>query len=141
MKDTTNFSTAPYVLKVDKPWGSEIILTGSNSKKITSKMLNISAGKRISLQYHDLKEEVLTLFSGEAYLYIEDNTGKTQKINMEKHKGYLVLPFQLHRLEAVTDCLVFESSTKESGNTFRVEDDFSRGTETDEDRKKDRSNI
>jgi hypothetical protein len=29
-----------------------------------------------------------------------------------------------------------ESSTPESGNTIRIEDDYKRGTETEEDRKK-----
>jgi hypothetical protein len=34
-----------------------------------------------------------------------------------------------------------ESSTPESGNTVRIEDDYQRGVETDEDRKSERINL
>ncbi|MEK7472908.1 MAG: cupin [Patescibacteria group bacterium] len=133
-KDTAKFLVKPYVLKVEKPWGYELILTNENSKKITSKILHVNSGKRISLQYHDNKEEAITLISGSSILHIENGLGEVVKINMELNKGYLILPFQIHRFEAITDSQLIESSTAESGNTYRLEDDYSRGTETDDDR-------
>ena len=42
-------------MKVDKPWGHEIIW--ANSEKITGKVLHIKKGHRLSLQYHEKKEE------------------------------------------------------------------------------------
>lgn len=140
-KDTTKFVTEAYSIKVEKPWGYELVLTNNLSTKITSKILHINSGKRISLQYHDVKEEVITLISGKSLLYIENNTGEVVKIDMELNKGYLILPYQTHRLEAVLDSIYFESSTPESGNTIRLQDDYSRGTETELDRSKMRSNL
>jgi oxalate decarboxylase/phosphoglucose isomerase-like protein (cupin superfamily) len=140
-KDTTEFVTEPYSIKVEKPWGYELVLTNNLSTKITSKILHINSGKRISLQYHDVKEEVITLISGKSLLYIENNTGEVVKIDMELNKGYLILPYQTHRLEAVLDSIYFESSTPESGNTIRLQDDYSRGIETELERSKMRSNL
>ena len=96
--------------------------------------MHVNSGKRISLQYHDNKEEAITLISGSSILHIENGLGEVVKINMELNKGYLILPFQIHRFEAITDSQLIESSTAESGNTYRLEDDYSRGTETDDDR-------
>ena len=56
-------------------------------------------------------------------------------IPMETGKGYTVTLGQKHRHQAITDCDVFESSTPEIGNTYRLEDDYSRPTETEEMRK------
>ena len=36
-KDTAKFLVKPYVLKVEKPWGYELILTNENSKKLQVK--------------------------------------------------------------------------------------------------------
>jgi len=132
-KDKSKFSTKPNLLKVSKPWGFELILSQEGSK-ITSKILHIDSGKRFSLQYHDEKEEVLTLLSGEALVYLEDPSGNIQKIPMELQKGYWIIPFQTHRVEAQSACEILESSTTETGNTVRLEDDFKRGTETEKSR-------
>jgi oxalate decarboxylase/phosphoglucose isomerase-like protein (cupin superfamily) len=132
-KDTSKFSIKPNVQKIVKPWGFELILSTPTSK-ITSKILHIDAGKRFSLQYHDEKEEVLTLLSGEANIYLSDSNGQVQKTLMEQRRGYLIVPFQTHRVEAISDCEISESSTPESGNTVRLEDDYKRTDETVESR-------
>jgi mannose-6-phosphate isomerase-like protein (cupin superfamily) len=135
-KDTTKFSITPYCLRVEKPWGFELIF-GTENAKVTSKILHVDTGKRSSLQYHDEKEEILTLISGIGILELEDSNGNLQKFNMEKRKSYLILANQIHRFGAgEADCEIMESSTPESGNTIRIEDDYKRGTETEEDRKK-----
>ncbi len=134
-KDTTKFKTTPFVMKVEKPWGFELIFSDGTAQ-ITSKILHINSDKRISLQYHDVKEEIITLVSGDSILHIENNLGEVVKVNMELNKGYVILPFQIHRLEAVTESEFFESSTVENGSTYRIEDDYNRGIETEEDRKK-----
>ena len=41
--------------KVEKPWGHEIIW--ANSDRIAGKVLYIKKGHRLSLQYHEKKEE------------------------------------------------------------------------------------
>lgn len=141
LKDTSKFKIESYVMRVEKPWGFELIFSDGKAK-ITSKILHVSAGKRSSLQYHEEKEEILTLLSGEGILELEDNTGEVKKFNMELRKSYIIIPNQIHRFAAgIEDCEIMESSTPESGNTVRIEDDYSRGVETDEDRRVNRKNM
>ena len=132
--DTSKFSTTPFQTHVDKPWGHEIIYTPAEAPAI-GKILHVKAGKKLSLQYHDEKAETLCLISGEGKLILSDSNGKQQEITMEKEKGYFIRPGQIHRIIAVSDIIVIEPSTAETGNTFRLEDDYSRPTETEELRK------
>lgn len=133
--DKSKFSTKPYQMKVEKPWGYELILTPDESP-VTGKILHIKKGARFSLQYHDKKKETLTLLSGEALIILEDEKGVKQEIKMEPFKGYFIRPFQKHRCKGITDCDILEASTKEKGETVRLEDDYERETETEEARKK-----
>lgn len=133
--DKSKFSTKPLGQKIQKPWGYEIILTSPESP-VTGKILHLDNGKRFSLQYHDKKIETLTLFSGEAYIILEDDKRKINEVKMEFNKGYFIRPFQKHRCQGIKDCLILEASTKEEGETVRLEDDYGRGTETEEVRKK-----
>lgn len=132
-----DFSIIPFQIKVDKPWGYELILTQEGSP-YTGKILHLDQGHRFSLQYHDQKMETLTLVAGRALLIIEDEKGKMQAIEMVPKKGYLIKPLQKHRAQGITDCDILEVSTAEVGKTFRLEDDYARGTETEEERKKAR---
>jgi len=132
--DKSKFSIKPFFQKVIKPWGYEILLTPPESP-VTGKIIHLDDEKRCSLQYHDKKEEAMTLISGEAYIIFEGKEGKLKKIKMEKNKGYFIKPFQQHRCQGIKNCLIFEASTPEEGNTVRIQDDYSRGTETEEKRK------
>jgi len=112
-------------LKIIKPWGFEIKLT-EDSLPYASKIAFTSAGKRWSLQFHDIKTETITLLSGKAKLTVGSNN-----IDMITNTGYTVFPNTIHRFEAITDCVTIEASTPEIGNTTRLEDDYSRPTETE----------
>lgn len=128
-------SIEPFEQEVIKPWGKEFIFSTPNTP-ITSKILFIEAGKRFSLQMHDVKEEILTLVEGRAKIYLGPDKDHVQVYDMVLMKGYFIAKNQIHRVEGVTDCKVFESSTPEAGKTIRLEDDYSRNDETEEDRKK-----
>ncbi len=125
------FLTTPFVSRIEKPWGYELILTPEESK-VTGKILHLNAGCRFSLQYHDEKEETLILISGEAEIILENEDKVLQTIKMEPRKGYFIKPFQRHRVKGISDCDILEVSTPEKGNTVRIEDDYQRGTETEE---------
>lgn len=135
--DKSKFTNVPHEQIVKKPWGYEVILT-PGGLSYTCKILHIDAGHRLSLQVHDEKTETLTLVSGEAFILIDGQDGEIKKIQMEPRKGYTVKVGQRHRLAAVTDSEVFEASTQEKGTTYRLEDDYSRGHETDDTRRKER---
>ena len=135
--DKTNFKNEGYVKRVEKPWGYEIHWVPEGMPYM-GKVLHINAGKRLSLQAHDQKQETYWLINGECNLIIENQAGELVTIQLEKGKGYTTMIGQRHRHQAVTDCDVVEVSTPEAGITWRLEDDFARPDETPEQRKKER---
>ena len=50
------------VEKVDKPWGYELIW--ARTDKYIGKIIHINDGHRLSLQYHNEKEETIFVMSG-----------------------------------------------------------------------------
>jgi oxalate decarboxylase/phosphoglucose isomerase-like protein (cupin superfamily) len=132
--DKANFSTKPFVQKIPKPWGYELKFT-PNGLPYSGKIEHIEAGKRLSLQIHDYKMESYILISGECNLILEDEKGEMLTISMQKGVGYTVKPGQKHRHHAITDCDVVEAAMAEGGNTYRLDDDYTRPTETEELRK------
>lgn len=132
--DRSGFSNQSYIKKVEKPWGYELIFT-PEGLPYTGKIMHISAGKRLSLQVHDTKQESYWLASGDCNLIIENQKGELETISMQKGVGYTMMVGQKHRHSAVTDCDVFEVSLPETGTTYRLEDDYSRPDETEEMRK------
>lgn len=118
----------PYAQKINKPWGYEIIFTPPNLSRV-GKILFIKKGCRLSLQYHDQKEETLCLFQGKAKIWLGDKKGEIKTLYMKPQMGYTILKGQKHRLEALEDSFVFEVSSPEKGTTYRLEDDYQRKEE------------
>ncbi|PIU33137.1 cupin [Candidatus Shapirobacteria bacterium CG07_land_8_20_14_0_80_39_12] len=118
-----------YSVKINKPWGYEIIFTPPDSP-VTGKILHLNQGARFSYQYHEKKTETLCLLNGRAKIILND-----EEIEMEPQKGYFIKPIVKHRCQAITDCDLLEASTKEEGTTVRLQDDYQRPDETDELRK------
>jgi len=114
---------------VTKPWGNETILT-SPDLPYTAKILNLKAGQRLSLQYHDQKTETLTLVSGQARIILGNSVDSLTTTDMQVFQGYTISPNTIHRIEAVSDSIIFEASSSEQGTTFRLQDDNSRKDET-----------
>ena len=119
---------SPYSQKINKPWGYEIIFTPKNLERV-GKILFIKKGCRLSLQYHDQKEETLCLFQGKAKIWLEDEKGQIKTLYMKPQMGYTILKGQKHRLEALEDSFIFEVSSPEKGTTYRLEDDYQRRSE------------
>ena len=128
--DKAGFNAEPYVKRVEKPWGYELIFT-EKDLPYAAKLLHVNAGCRLSLQYHEIKKETLILASGSAKILLDSRI-----IDMVKNHGYSVKPLMRHRIIAVSDCDIFEASTKEEGKTVRLEDDYKRLDETEADRQK-----
>jgi mannose-6-phosphate isomerase len=118
-----------YATKINKPWGYEIIFTPPDSP-VVGKILHLNQGARLSYQYHEKKQETLCLLNGQAKIILND-----EEIEMELQKGYFIKPMVKHRCQAITDCDILETSTKEEGTTVRLQDDYQRPDETEELRK------
>jgi mannose-6-phosphate isomerase-like protein (cupin superfamily) len=126
----SSFSLAPQALRVEKPWGHEVVWAQTDA--YAGKLIHIKAGRRLSLQYHKEKTETQCLLSGRATLVIDGPDGMMHEVEMEPGKGYTIHPDQRHRLIALEDCVVVEVSTPEKGKTVRLQDDYARPDETDE---------
>ncbi|PJE66800.1 cupin [Candidatus Shapirobacteria bacterium CG10_big_fil_rev_8_21_14_0_10_36_6] len=116
---------------ITKPWGFEIILT-EPGLSYTLKILNISAGQKLSLQYHDDKTETLSLISGNCQILWGKTLDTVKTETMVKDFGYTIKPKVVHRFMAITDTVLIEASNSETGTTHRLQDDYSRPDETDE---------
>lgn len=135
--DKRNFTAEPFVKKIDKPWGYEIIFTTPNLPYV-GKIIHIQAGKRLSLQVHDKKQESWLLKNGRAKVIWENQNGELIETTLKEDVGFTCAIGQKHRLVGITDCDILEVSTPEIGTTYRIEDDYKRPDETEEMREEDR---
>lgn len=135
--DPKNFSNSPYVKRVEKPWGYELHWVPEN-KPYMGKVLHINKDARLSLQTHDQKQESWYLINGKSKVIWDNNKGELIETELENGKGFTTEIGQRHRLVGITDCDIIEVSTPEMGTTFRLEDDYKRPDETEEQRKKER---
>lgn len=138
--DKTKFSVAPYVKRVEKPWGYELHWV-QEGMPYMGKVLHIDAGKRLSLQVHDTKQESYWLLNGECNLILENDKGELEVVPLQKGVGYTTMVGQRHRHQAITNCDIIEVSTPEAGTTDRLEDDYKRPDETPEQRKIERGEL
>lgn len=129
-----------FQIKIEKPWGYELLLTPPEAKA-TAKILHLNKGSRFSLQFHEKKAETLVLINGEAKLIWGNDKDHLFEEKMGNGRGYFIPKGLIHRCEAVTDCEIFESSTKEEGTTVRLEDDYARKDEIEEERLKQRIKV
>lgn len=135
--DKSQFSTSPYVKRVEKPWGYELHWVPEGLPYL-GKIEHVNAGARMSLQIHDKKQESWFLMNGRGKIIWENAQGETIETELEAGKGYTCALGQKHRLVGITDCDIIEVSTPEQGTTLRLEDDYKRPDETPEQRKKER---
>lgn len=110
--------------RVDKPWGYELIW--AHTDRYVGKVLVIEAGKRLSLQYHEHKDESIYVVSGKLRLHLEDDTGKLciEELGPGEHRR--IPTGRQHRFEAIQTTELMEVSTPELDDIVRVEDDFGR---------------
>ena len=135
--DRSAFANAPYMKRIEKPWGWELHWTREDLPYM-GKLLHINAGARLSLQLHDKKSESWMLLSGRCKVVLEDTKGEMVETELQPGHGYTCALGQKHRLIGITDCEVIEVSTPELGTTWRLEDDFDRPHETPTQRTKER---
>ena len=112
---------------VDKPWGYEDRWAITN--KYLGKILHIEAGQRLSLQYHEKKDESVYVLDGT--LIIEHRTLEEEKLLctvLEKGDSFRIEPMTVHRFCApkLSHATLVEVSTGEIDDVVRIEDDYGR---------------
>lgn len=110
--------------KVNKPWGYELIW--AENPKYLGKILHVMAGKRLSLQYHKVKDETIMVKKGTMKLEFGSSQNELQYVEMNEGDSYHIRPGLLHRMSAITDCEIIEVSTSEIADVVRVQDDHGR---------------
>jgi mannose-6-phosphate isomerase-like protein (cupin superfamily) len=109
--------------KVLKPWGYELIW--AHTGQYVGKILFIKSGEALSLQYHKEKDETIYLIQGKMNLEIKKN-GRRKIKRMSIGDSFHIRPRTIHRMAAVTDCLVCEVSTPQLDDVVRLEDKYGR---------------
>ena len=119
---------------VSKPWGREIWF--ADQKMYAGKILEVTKGKRLSLQYQEKKTETLYLVSGKMRLtYRELKPGEnhesasiteSNEFIWEPGKSVHIPVRTIHRFEALEDSVLLESSTPDLTDVVRLQDDFHR---------------
>jgi mannose-6-phosphate isomerase-like protein (cupin superfamily) len=112
------------VRRVEKPWGYEDIFADSDS--YVGKVIFVRKGQRLSLQYHEVKDETMTLLSGVAELHAGPDAANLKPILLSRSEAVRLRPGVLHRLVALEDCEVLEVSTPHLNDVVRLSDDYGR---------------
>jgi len=110
--------------KTDKPWGYEVLWASTES--YAAKIMNIQAGHRMSLQFHNEKEETIYVMNGE--LLVWENEDDDDYAGYPPGSIYHVKPGMVHRFGAPEKCnvMLIEVSTNRLDDVIRVKDDYNR---------------
>ena len=113
---------------VDKPWGHEEIFALVEGAYI-GKLLHVSAGQSLSLQYHHAKDETIALISGRVEIDLGTTADTLRVVTLSPGDSVHVPPGLLHRLRGVEDSVLVEASTAEPGwreDVVRLDDRYGR---------------
>ena len=110
--------------RVDKPWGHEIIW--AHAANYVGKLIVIDTGRRLSFQYHDIKDEWIYVVSGRLKLTLENGAGVIEDRELGPGEGAHVAVNRRHRFTAIETCTLIEVSTPELDDVIRLQDDFGR---------------
>lgn len=110
--------------KTLKPWGYELLY--ALTPQYAGKVIFVKKGHRLSLQYHERKDETMYIYSGK--LKVERGVQETGLSTGEMEAGgTLHLPAGTrHRITALEDSLILEVSTAELQDVVRLADDYGR---------------
>ena len=108
----------------NKPWGKEELLIKTD--KYAVKRITINAGHRMSLQYHELKEETIYVLKG--VLIVWKSKEMQDHFTVMPGHTYHVKPGVIHRFGSPEqlDTVILECSTIELDDVVRLADDYNR---------------
>jgi mannose-6-phosphate isomerase len=112
---------------VPKPWGREVIF--AETERYAGKILYLEAGHRLSLQYHERKDETIYVLDGEVLLVVEID-GDLQEKALRRGEAFRIRPGVKHRMRAEVPCVILEVSSPELDDVVRLEDAYGRAGTT-----------
>jgi mannose-6-phosphate isomerase len=111
------------VNRVEKPWGYE--LRWAKTDRYVGKVIHVNAGHALSLQYHNVKEETILLWSGRLRFEIKEGDRIVAREMLPGDRAH-IRPKTVHRMSAIETCDIFEVSTPELEDVVRLEDRYGR---------------
>jgi len=117
------------VRRVEKPWGHEewfALVLG----RFCGKALRIQAGHSLSLQYHEVKEETVSVQSGRLLFEVGVTEDELESFELLPGEAVHLTPGTRHRMTALEDTIVLEASTTELDDVVRLEDRYGRSGTT-----------
>jgi mannose-6-phosphate isomerase len=111
--------------KIEKPWGYEIIW--AKTKNYVAKVMQINPDNRMSLQFHQKKEETIYVMAGVLRVW-ETEDDKVYK-DLPAGMLYHVNPGEVHRFgspKGTYGTMLMEISTNHLDDVVRIKDDYDR---------------
>ena len=112
------------VMKVDKPWGYELIW--ARTDRYAGKILHVNAGHILSCQYHNAKDETMHVLRGELILRTQVAGSAMVERPFRAGESFHIPAMLIHQIEAVVDSDVLEASTPELDDLVRINDRYGR---------------
>jgi mannose-6-phosphate isomerase len=110
--------------RVEKPWGYEIWYAWTD--EYVGKIIHVNKGGKLSLQYHEQKDESSYLLKGRMLLTkgeTEDNLTVTE---IGEGHTWRNKPREIHTVEALEDSDMLEVSTPFLDDVVRLKDSYGR---------------
>ena len=118
------------VRRVDKPWGHEEVFALVDGK-FCGKAIHVSEGHALSLQYHEQKEETISVQSGRLQVEVGLHEDALETFELAPGESIHLRPGVRHRVTALVDTVMLEASTTQLDDVVRLEDRYGRqGTST-----------
>lgn len=110
--------------RVEKPWGHEIWYALTD--RYAGKILHVEAGHRLSLQFHEQKDESCYVLSGRLLLIQGESVDALSERVVAAGDVWRSAPGMVHTIEAIESADVLEVSTPELDDVVRLSDHYGR---------------
>jgi mannose-6-phosphate isomerase len=114
--------------RVPKPWGYE--LWYALTERYAGKVLHVERGHRLSLQFHERKDESCYLLSGRLLLIQGPSLEQLDETVLDTGAVWRNQPGDVHTIEALEDSDVLEVSTPDLDDVVRLTDNYGRAGTT-----------
>ena len=110
--------------RTDKPWGHELLW--AKTDQYVGKVLHVEAGQRLSVQYHDRKDESNLVLRGRLKLLRGTSADDLTETIVGEGDCWRNRAGEVHTIEAIEDADVVEVSTPQLDDVVRLEDGYGR---------------
>ena len=110
--------------KIEKPWGFELLF--AHTPNYAGKLMSVKKGHRLSLQYHQKKDETIYIYAGKVLVETGGSDGRLVSAILQAGQHIRIPPLTRHRMQAIDDTMLLEVSTPELDDVIRLEDDYGR---------------